>query len=84
MGQENHREEIWSTTRDAKYMAADNPSCSDRNVVYALICRQCDKTVYVGETERMLNERIDEHLRTYANKLGNLSLDILKVISKNN
>ena len=55
------REEIWSSTRDAKYKTAENPSCSDRNVVYTLICCKCDKTVYVGETERTLKERIDEH-----------------------
>ena len=58
-----HREEIWSSTRDAKYKTAENPSCSDRNIVYALICCKCDKTVYVGETERTLKERTDEHLR---------------------
>ena len=58
-----HRDEVWSSTRDASYKTAENVSCSDRNVVYALICCKCDKTVYVGETERMLKERIDEHLR---------------------
>ena len=58
-----HRDEVWSSTRDANYKTAENASCSDRNVVYALICCKCDKTVYVGKTERMLKERIDEHLR---------------------
>ena len=58
-----HREEIWSSTRDVKYKTAQDPSCSDRNIVYALICCKCDKTVYVGETERTLKERTDEHLR---------------------
>ena len=38
-------------------------SCSNRNAIYAIICCKCDKTVYVGETERMLKEAIDEHLR---------------------
>ena len=42
---------------------AENASCSNRNVVYALICCKCDKTVYVCETERMLKERIEKHLR---------------------
>ena len=58
-----HRDEVWSSTRDTNYKTAENASCSHRNVVYALICCKCDKTVYVGETERMLKERIDEHLR---------------------
>ena len=57
-----YREEIWSSTRDTKYKTSDIPSCSDRNVVYALVCCKCDKTVYVGETERTLKERLDEHL----------------------
>ena len=57
-----HREEILSSSRDAKYKTAENPSYSDKNVVYALICFKCDKTVYVGETVRTLKERIDEHL----------------------
>ena len=58
---------------DANYKTAENASCSDRNVVYALICCKCDKTVYVGETERMLKERIDEHLRDVRSKLRNRS-----------
>ena len=58
-----HMEEIHSFSRDVKYRTAENPRCSDRNIVYALICNKCDKTVYVGETERTLKERIDEHLR---------------------
>ena len=37
--------------------------CSDVNLIYGLICNRCDKTVYVGETERSLKERISEHLR---------------------
>ena len=37
--------------------------CTDRNVVYGLLCNLCDKTIYVGETERSLKERIEEHLR---------------------
>ena len=44
-------------------VTAENPCCSDRNIAYALICCKCDKTVYVGETERTLKERTDEHLR---------------------
>ena len=36
-------------------------SCRLRNVVYCLTCKVCDKPVYVGETERQLRERIDEH-----------------------
>ena len=31
--------------------------------MYGLLCKRCDKTIYVGETERSLKERISEHLR---------------------
>ena len=65
-----HREEIWTSTRDAKYKTAENPSCSDRHVVYVLICCKCDKTVYVGETEKTLKERRDEHLRDVRKEAG--------------
>ena len=58
-----HTEEIWNSSKDGKYRTAENAKCSDRNIVYALICNKCDKTVYVGETERTLKERIVEHLR---------------------
>ena len=32
-------------------------------MVYAIICTKCRSTVYVGETERELQERMTEHLR---------------------
>ena len=38
-------------------------NCKTSNVVYALACHRCDRTVYVGETERTLKARITEHLR---------------------
>ena len=38
-------------------------TCKDRNLIYALVCNQCAKTVYVGETEQMLKERTTEHRR---------------------
>ena len=56
-----NREEIWSSTKDTKYKTAKNVSDSDRNVIYALICCECDKAVYVDVTERMLKEQIDEY-----------------------
>ena len=38
-------------------------TCKDRNLIYALICSRCAKTVYVGETEQTLKERTTEHRR---------------------
>ena len=57
------RDKKWSSNKDVKYKTAGNASCSDRNVIYASICCNCGKTVYVGKTKRMLKERIDEYLR---------------------
>jgi len=54
---------VWSTDRTRKYGTASIPKCTDRNLVYALMCSKCDATVYVGETERSLKERTNEHLR---------------------
>ena len=34
-----------------------------RNVMYGIICSSCKSTVYVGETEWELGERMTEHLR---------------------
>ena len=40
-----------------------NVNCQQRNVVYAINCARCGVVVYVGETERQLQERMKEHLR---------------------
>ena len=32
--------------------------CNTRNVVYLLSCTVCESSVYVGETERALKERM--------------------------
>jgi hypothetical protein len=36
--------------------------CKTKNVVYAIYCEECDKPVYIGETERTLGERLREHM----------------------
>lgn len=36
--------------------------CQLVNLIYGLHCEKCNHYVYVGETERSLNERIKEHL----------------------
>ena len=47
-------------TKGEKYCKA---TFKDRNLIYALFCNRCEKTVYVGETERTLKERTIEHKR---------------------
>ena len=49
--------------KDNNYNVIKDATCKDRNLIYALICNRCAKTVYVGETERTLKERTTEHKR---------------------
>lgn len=37
-------------------------NCDTRNAVYLLSCKVCENSVYVGETERALNQRVKGHL----------------------
>jgi hypothetical protein len=37
-------------------------NCRTANVVYAVHCKKCKHIVYVGETETMLKDRIQNHL----------------------
>ena len=46
-----------------KYTPVSDINCQSRNVIYGIICTSCKSTVYVGETERQLRERMTEHLR---------------------
>ncbi|XP_045208770.2 uncharacterized protein LOC123560670 [Mercenaria mercenaria] len=55
--------EVADTTKRHTYQTVTHTSCSDTNLVYGLLCKPCNKTIYVGETERSLKERISEHLR---------------------
>ena len=45
------------------YSVPSNVNCKEKNVVYAISCRICERVVYVGETERQLHERMGEHMR---------------------
>jgi hypothetical protein len=59
---------IACTDGKRSYRVIANQSCCTRNVVYALSCTQCGTCVYVGETERALKERVDEHLADIKHK----------------
>ena len=54
---------ISDTKGEKSYSVVKDATCKDRNLIYALICNRCAKTVYVGETERTLKERTTEHRR---------------------
>ena len=57
------RDDIWDTNDKRSFAVVKDAKCTDKNLIYALICKKCDKTIYVGETERTLKERTEEHLR---------------------
>ena len=57
------RDAIQDTRSKRSFTVISDANCKDQNLVYVLLCKKCEKTVYVGETERPLKERIDEHMR---------------------
>ena len=63
-----HEDEVLDAVGNQAYQPLSKPACTLRNVVYALLCEPCRKTVYVGETERSVKERIGEHLRDVMNQ----------------
>lgn len=52
----------FSSTNGDEYEILMGGNCNTRNVVYLLSCRRCENSVYVGETERALKQRVKEHL----------------------
>ena len=60
--------EVYDVAGNKTYSTIPNPKCTLRNVVYALLCDRCKMTVYVGETERSVKERVSEHMRGIKNQ----------------
>ena len=48
---------IPDTKGEKYYNVIKDATCKDINSIFALFCKRCAKTVYVGETERTLKER---------------------------
>ena len=57
------RDQVSNTSGDSSYTPVRDGTCRTRNVIYGIICLRCAFTMYVGETERELGERMIEHLR---------------------
>ena len=57
------RDAVHDTSNQLTFNPAQDITCRTRNVVYGILCTRCQATVYVGETERELRERMTEHLR---------------------
>ena len=45
-------------------------TCETFNVIYLIQCRLCN-LLYIGETERRLKDRFNEHRRPILNRTGN-------------
>jgi hypothetical protein len=61
--------------------------CRTSNVVYAVHCKKCKHIVYVGETETMLKDRIQNHLsdiRTFKVAKHKLLRDTKKTTRRHN
>ena len=57
------RDELSSTSDKISYNPVRDATCHTCNVVYGIICMRGDSIVYIGERERVLHERMGEHLR---------------------
>ena len=57
----NASRSFYSTNGD-EYEILKGGECNTRNVVYLLSCKMCKKSVYVGETERTVKQRVKELL----------------------
>jgi hypothetical protein len=49
------------------YHIKDHFTCTSSNLVYAIICKRCDK-LYTGETGRRLADRIRQHIQSIEGK----------------
>ena len=57
------RDMVRDSSNKLTFQLAQDVTCRIRNVVYIMICTRCQATVYVGETETEVWERMTEHLR---------------------
>ena len=54
---------IYNSDNTKSFYIKDNVhGCQMVNLIYGIHCKTCDRYVYVGETERTLQERVKEHL----------------------
>ena len=61
-------DKLQSSDKKKEFNITSHVDCESDNVVYAIVCRACDKTVYVGETNRRLKDRIIEHRSSISTK----------------
>ena len=57
------------TVKEADNMRfLDIVNCKSTNVVYGIVCKECDKVVYVGETGNTIYERFQNHISSIKRK----------------
>ena len=54
-------DKLQSSDKQREFNIGCHIDCESDNVIYAIVCACCEKTVYVGETNRRLKDRIMEH-----------------------
>ena len=59
---------LQSSDKKKEFNITSHVDCESDNVVYTIVCRACDKTVHVGETNRRLKDRITEHRSSISTK----------------
>ena len=47
-------------------------NCNSTNVIYKLVCKKDPEWVYIGETKRRFRDRVQEHIRSIKNKVGDV------------
>ena len=59
--------EVTSATGEDAHKVETTARCTDRNIIYGIVCVKCDRAIYFGEMERTLKEQISEHMRDIKN-----------------
>ena len=57
----NKTDEIKSGSRGTSFSSKTNVTCRSSNLIYCITCKRCSKQ-YVGQTLRMLRERLSTHI----------------------
>ena len=57
-------------THNSKTIYGSTPDCSRKDVIYAIICKSCNKP-YIGQTSQKLKLRLQQHIRDIQNNKDN-------------
>ena len=54
---------VYDTDNHVQFHPTQDVHCRKYNLIYCILCNKCRCTVYVGQTQREIRERMREHLR---------------------